>query len=136
MRKNIIENDVICPRLNNLIISGVPIKENENFQETFNSISAQIRFESTPEAALLRFESTGQERCIVVKFASQYHKRQFFLNNLYQALSLSTSNFPCYEAIKRRIYIQHQKSVSKQQRAVQLKRIINKRRPFCRGIIV
>ena len=119
------ENDDIRSRLKNLIISGVPSKENENLQAIFGAISSQIGFESPPEATIFRFKGAGNDRPILVKFASQYHKRNYFHNYVYKALSLSTAKIPGFEAINKRIYIQH--DFSKQQyqinkEALQLKR--------------
>ena len=77
------EDDDIWSRLNNLIISGVPFKESENLHAIFGAISSQIGFESPPEASIFLFKGAGNERPILVKFPSQYHKRNYLHNFLY-----------------------------------------------------
>lgn len=95
-------------RLCNLIISGIPAKDNENLSNIFRSIASKLGFESSPDARLFRFKGNNPMRSIVARFPSEFHKDEFMFRYIKAASSLHFDTVTnSRKDNKTRIYLQH-----------------------------
>lgn len=83
-KSDVEEQKDVCARLNNVIINGIPFKENEKLHLIFNEISSLLGYDRPPDCIFYRFKGTeNTRRPIMVKFTNQLHK-QWFLERYFK----------------------------------------------------
>lgn len=98
----------------NLIVNGIPFKENEDISTIFATISSKLGYQSPPESTVFRCKGAdNNKRIIIIKFPTDYHKQQFFNRYVKVATTLTLDGLKGFVDNNARYYIQH--DLSKQQ---------------------
>lgn len=101
------ENADILTRVCNLLLTGLPFKENENVGNIVKILSHKLGYEDPPEMMHYRFKSNDIHRPILIRFPTEYHKIQFLQRYYKVAKDLTCGIFDGFRGNKNRIYIQH-----------------------------
>lgn len=95
-------------RSRNLIINGIPYKNDEKLIEIMSIFSSKLGYEVPPDAFLIRFKGNDDnKRPILMKFPTEFHQQQFFHRYLKVAKGLKRMIFPAFAGDNERIYLQH-----------------------------
>jgi hypothetical protein len=94
-------------RVNNLLLSGVPFSSGENLRDIFAVVAAKLGYSTPPDADVFRYNGSDPEkRPIVIKFATDFHKRHFFERYFKVSKSITLDAFPGFKGKKSRVYLQ------------------------------
>lgn len=94
-------------RVCNLLLTGIPFKENENVATIVRALSHKLGYEEPPETMQYRFKSDNPQRPILIRFSTEFHKIQFLQLYYKIAKNLTCAAFTGFAGNNNRIYLQH-----------------------------